>query len=252
MATENTDDADITCKNPNCPKGIFKWNTILKHVSAAKKCKTFYHEEEIQSMRDDSKNKNQSRKIEKKRKENNPAIPTTSGKQNFAKAKDQCKICKKMFVNLLTHLNQTVKCKRLYGNDYNLLKLTKEQQKKEYRKEYKLQSQFKDSRSQANADYYLKNKKEIREKMSQRYFAKKKAINKNKSLSERIKSFKRDIVHGPNYACFSCKRSLFKSGVRILKPKDVLDLITKLSKDFCQRVGLHRYKTNNTIACHNC
>ena len=72
------------------------------------------------------------------------------------------------------------------------------------------------------------------------------AINKNKTQAERIKSFKRDIVHGPNYVCFSCQRSLFKSGVRILKLKDVLDLITKLSEDFLKKVGLYHYKMQET------
>ena len=55
----------------------------------------------------------------------------------------------------------------MYGNEYDLLKSTKEQEKKEYIK-----------------GYYLKNKKEITEKMSQRYFAQKKAINKNKTQAE--------------------------------------------------------------------
>ena len=92
MATANSDDSDITCKNPNCPKGIFKRNTILKHLSAAKNCNRYYKEEEIQSMRDKSKNKHQSRNTEKKRKENNLAVAPTSNKQNFAKEKEQCKI----------------------------------------------------------------------------------------------------------------------------------------------------------------
>ena len=51
MATANPEEADITCKNPECPKGIFQWNAILKHIASAKKCRIFYSESEIDSMR---------------------------------------------------------------------------------------------------------------------------------------------------------------------------------------------------------
>ena len=60
MATANPNDADVTCKNPNCPKGVFEWKSILKHISHAKQCKNFYTEADIESMRENSRNvKNQ-------------------------------------------------------------------------------------------------------------------------------------------------------------------------------------------------
>ena len=60
MATANPDDAEVTCKNPNCPKGIFEWKSILKHISHAKECKRFYTETDIESIRENSKSfKNQ-------------------------------------------------------------------------------------------------------------------------------------------------------------------------------------------------
>ena len=49
MATANPDVAEITCKNPECPKGIFQWNTILYHILRSKNCKVFYHETEVDS-----------------------------------------------------------------------------------------------------------------------------------------------------------------------------------------------------------
>ena len=55
MATANPDEADYTCKNPDCPKGVFKWNTILKHVDRAMKCKIFYNDAEIEELRGNSK-----------------------------------------------------------------------------------------------------------------------------------------------------------------------------------------------------
>ena len=60
MATANPDDADVTCKNPDCPKGIFEWKSILKHISHAKQCKKFYTQADIESIRENSRNgKNQ-------------------------------------------------------------------------------------------------------------------------------------------------------------------------------------------------
>ena len=51
MATANPSQADYTCKNPDCPKGTFKLNTILNHVARAMKCKIFYTDEEIEEIR---------------------------------------------------------------------------------------------------------------------------------------------------------------------------------------------------------
>ena len=47
MATANPDEAEITCKNPNCTEVILKWNNIIAHVAKSKKCKNFYTEDEI-------------------------------------------------------------------------------------------------------------------------------------------------------------------------------------------------------------
>ena len=56
MATVNPDDAEVTCKNPECPKGVFEWKSILKHISHAKQCRKFYTEADIESIRENSKN----------------------------------------------------------------------------------------------------------------------------------------------------------------------------------------------------
>ena len=67
MATANPDDADFTCKNPECPKGVFKWKTILTHIARARNCKNFYSEEEINIMRENSKNLQNIQKAAKKK-----------------------------------------------------------------------------------------------------------------------------------------------------------------------------------------
>jgi hypothetical protein len=102
-----------------------------------------------------------------------------------------------------------------------------------YQANYK--SQNKDSISQQNAqyrsknketinlkkrEYHSKNKDEINAKLRYQYSINKKEINekrRRRKPEERIKAFRRDIIHGPNYSCFSCKRSLFKNSVKILK-----------------------------------
>ena len=51
MATANADDAEITCKNPECTVGILKWSDQYAHLVKAKTCKMFYTKEEIESMK---------------------------------------------------------------------------------------------------------------------------------------------------------------------------------------------------------
>ena len=120
MATANPDEADFTCKNPNCPKGIFQWNTILAHVVRAKTCKAFYTDENIKAMREESKQRINSKKANRqkdnydadKRKASHHPIASTSGKGkvrevNIEKNKTPCKICKKSYIELLSHLNRS-------------------------------------------------------------------------------------------------------------------------------------------------
>ena len=111
MATANPEEADITCKNPDCPKGTFQWKTILKHIGNAKKCRTFYSETEIGSMREHSKEIKMHNDAKRERDNYNPGgkplkpIASTSGNRvpqgpKLEKIKSQCKVCKKMFVAL--------------------------------------------------------------------------------------------------------------------------------------------------------
>ena len=123
MATANPEEADITCKNPDCPKGTFQWKTILKHIGHAKKCRNFYSEAEIGSMREHSKGLQMHQKAKRKRNNYNPGqdslepVASTSGNTNqkatkLEKIKSQCNTCKKSFAVLLTHLNQSTNCKK--------------------------------------------------------------------------------------------------------------------------------------------
>ena len=73
----------------------------------------------------------------------------------------------------------------------------------------------------------------------------------NMSMADRIHAFKMDIIDGPNFPCFSCKRSLFKRSVKILNVNDIKILKSKQNAGFARQVGL-QYKRNQIILCHNC
>ena len=51
MATAKAEEAEITCKNPECPVGILNWNMLHAHVTREKKCKLFYTSKEIESIK---------------------------------------------------------------------------------------------------------------------------------------------------------------------------------------------------------
>ena len=122
MATANPDVAEITCKNPECPKRIFQWNTILNHIIRSKNCKIFYNETEIDSMREHSKELQRQNKAKRERDNYNPVgkrfkpIASSSGNKvpqgpKVENIKSQCKVCKEMFVALLAHLSKSTACK---------------------------------------------------------------------------------------------------------------------------------------------
>ena len=133
MATVNPDDAEFTCKNPDCPKGIFEWKTILQHIVRAKECKSFYSEAEINGIREHS-DKMQKQKKAQKRNASQPIASTSATKgKKIEKNMTQCKICKKFFVVLLLHLNASNACKTQYDKQFNELKTSKDNEKKEQR-----------------------------------------------------------------------------------------------------------------------
>ena len=141
MATANPDVAEITCKNPECPRGVFQWNTILNHILRSKNCKIFYHDAEIDSMREHSKELQKQNKAKRKRDNYNPGESTQGNgvlkEPKLEKIKSQCKVCKKSFVVLLAHLSKSTDCKTKYGTEYDCLKSNKDKEKEEYQKVYK-------------------------------------------------------------------------------------------------------------------
>ena len=74
------------------------------------------------------------------------------------------------------------------------------------------------------------------------------------SREDRFKAFKRDIIEGPNYTCFSCNRDLFKQGVKQMKAKDIQDFIVKnkLNCDFVREIGFEFFDSDAINLCHSC
>ena len=82
------------------------------------------------------------------------------------------------------------------------------------------------------------------------YYAKKK-MRLSTTANQRILAFKRQIIDGPNFTCYSCKATLYKSQVRILKPNNISNLIANVEKKFVRKIGL-QFKRIEVIFCHNC
>ena len=110
-----------------------------------------------------------------------------------------------------------------------------------------------------NVDYNAANKEKISKKISKYHAANKdqiqtkRKVRKDKmSASDRILSFKRDVIDGPNFDCYSCERSLFKRQVKILKMEDILVLIDKMDESLVGETGLSELPGTTLILCHNC
>ena len=124
--------------------------------------------------------------------------------------------------------------------------------------------------SKKNVDYYTANKEKISEKnaankgairkRNSNYHAankdqiqmKRKVRKDNVSPSDRILAFKKDVIDGPNFDCYSCERSLFKRQVKLLKMEDILVLIDKMDESLVGETGLSELQGTTLILCHNC
>ena len=201
-----------------------------------------------------------------------------------------CRGCKKTFKSVLTHIKRTkLDCKSYYTEaKQNFLKEKSTKRSKrnydknnaesiakkqaEYNKAHRIEirksqavynSVHREERRQAQAIYRKKHKVMINSKHRTYYLVnREKILEKRKKESQKAKdkltfkdrlyNFRMDIIDGPNYICCSCKRSLFKTGVKFLDENDVKTLQTKhnLDTNFLREVGLEGYTSQ--ILCHNC
>ena len=204
-----------------CKKEIPK-KSLMRHIGQSKSCKEKYGKN-FDDMKADRKRKNNSDYYIKNAEKLNEAHPNYDYQH-----KEAISQWKK------THYSQNA------------------QELKE--KKAKYDNELKDQLKEKKTNYNNKHKEEIKEK--QKVYRTKQEM--NMTSEDRIKAFKKDIVEGPNFTCFSCKRCQFKKSVRIIKSKDVPAILAKLDPKFLQRIGMkkNRLKKNpwqvDLIACHNC
>ena len=119
---------------------------------------------------------------------------------------------------------------------------------------YKQQANYKNEHREEIYKQQTGYKRKNREAINENQTKYRKRIKKNMSREDRFAAFKRDIVDGPNFACCSCNRELFKNGVRVLKIKDVHEIIAKhkLKDEFVREIGWLEIQVDEVIVCHCC
>jgi hypothetical protein len=177
----------------------------------------------------------------------------------------QCKNCKVWYISILSHLSRKIGCQEAYGIEYERMIELNGQKRKEYLKDYlkDYKEVNKDQVRKQKAEYRATNKDSINKRRNEQrgldsqkrnleesqYPYKKKKM--STTSSDRILAFKRQIIDGPNFICYSCKACLFKSQVRFLKADDISNLKAKLDKKFFRRLEL-QFARSEAMFCHNC
>ena len=196
-------------------------------------------------------------------------------KKKTEKEKIKCKHCGDSFTLFMSHLKKKMDCQKAYGKGYERMLELNEQKKKDYLKDYKgqhMDARNERQREQRNKDKEktnrgqreqrnkdkektnrdqreLRNKDREKTNREQKFYRNKKKM--NWTQMDRIKAFKRQIIDGPNFTCYSCKRCLFKNQVKTLKADNVKNLKAKLKRKTVTQMGL-QFKKNELIFCHNC
>ena len=164
----------------------------------------------------------------------------------------------------MSHLKKKTDCQNAYGEEYERMLQLKAQKKKDYLEDYKEEN--KHQLREKNAEYRAANQDVInKRRTSQRnldrkkrnikekeypYYQKKK-IKLSRTSNDRILAFKRQIIDGPNFTCYSCKACLFKGQVKILKANGISNLKAKLDKKNFRRLEL-QFAKSEVIFCINC
>ena len=99
------------------------------------------------------------------------------------------------------------------------------------------------------ADYSAKNQKSNALRQSKCRASKRQSVD----AQNRILSFRRDIIDGPNSICFSCNRCLFKNSVKTLKTNDIEVLLKKIDSALFVEAHLENcINLSEMILCHTC
>ena len=97
--------------------------------------------------------------------------------------------------------------------------------------------------------YNKKNAAAINEKQR----ARRRIARDSRTQHDRFRYFNEDIEDGPRFDCFSCHRTLFKKGVKLVTDEDISKLVNKLDQDSLKIVGLDSPENlTSHYLCHNC
>ena len=236
----------IQCKG--CPKKIEE-KSILLHLRS-KKCKQHYTDDEYSSFKAKRDEARRCYFLKRKKPRSNSTTnskpnsapssiavvgessaisidPTNGPSHSNQKESDdswiQCKGCPKKMLekSILLHL-RSKNCRKHYSDgDYSNFIKRRDERKKSDDKACKRQTR---------------------------------KYNKSKvTVSDQYLAFKRDIVDGPNFVCFSCNRNLFKCSVKTLETTDITKLLKKMKDNLAQETGLDNcHEKSNLILCHSC
>ena len=247
------DEIWIQCKG--CPKEIEE-KSILLHLRS-KRCKQHYSDNEYSDL---ITKRDQARKLQQKKARSNPEPHTavinesntiTTGQTNVLSHSShqsqsnpdswiKCKGCPKKILenSMLLHL-RSKNCRKHYSdNDYSNLITRRDERRKVYKQQHQQQRKTNKSTQKKNTASHRQTRMNNKSKMTH---------------NDQYLAFKRDIVDGPNFVCFSCNRNLFKCSVKILETKDIAKLLKKMNDNLVQDTGLDNCHEKSTlILCHSC
>ena len=224
----------IQCKG--CPRKIEE-KSILLHLRS-KKCKQHYSDNELSDL---ITKRDQASKLKRKKARSNlesisaasnisvidesnaitmdqTNVPLDSSQHSQIIPDDswtKCKGCPKKILekSMLLHL-RSKNCRKHYSDeDYSNLITRRDERRKIYNQQLK------------NTNNAIQKKDTARHRQTRMN------IKSNMTVTDRFLAFKRDIVDGPNFVCFSCKRNLFKCSVKTLEATDITKLLKKMNEN---------------------
>ena len=247
----------IQCKR--CLKKIEE-KSILLHLRS-KKCKLHYNDNEYSDL---TTKRDQARKLQQKKARSNhnaalniavidesntiaidqTDVPSHSSQQSQIDPEDswiQCKGCPKKIPeqSMLRHL-RSKHCRKQYSDkDYSNLIIRRDERRKLYRQQHFQQlKKTNNSIQKKNTANHRQTRMNNRSKVT---------------VKDQLLAFKRDIVDGPNFVCYSCNRNLFKCSVKTLETTDITKLLKKMNNNLAQDTGLDNcHEKSNLILCHSC
>ena len=188
-----------------------------------------------------------------------------------------CKYCGEKCQFILMHLRWHKGCKKKYGKEIDEIRKKINQDKKTKKRKYnkekydenpekvkKRRNENIEAYRQSQRDYRTKNSEKLKQDhrrynrrkapiIAEKQQVRRKEARDNRTQANRFHYFCQATIDGPTFVCFSCKRALFKKGVKVMKDIEISKLFEKIGFDFLRQIGLDSHDTTTSlILCHNC